>query len=500
MLDDCISEIYGIEKMTGNNLSKKTRSSKLDITAELSLNFLYLIYHVLRYFHFNIFFHNFRKPITDKADILFSSHLLNWREYVHKNGKRYEYDLMIGDVIEESKKYFNVVCIDNPPIKVSTPFRPLRETKNKFSKSDDWICIEQFVAISDIFKAFSFYIKYLFGESKTDKLHQLFSIFRDAPRYDSSKFNILLNLVVSEKIISYTKPRLLFLTCEYTPFHRILTFVSRERGIPVIALQHGVITPTHSGYIFDNKMKSVLPDITCVYGQYYYNLLTKNSAYEPEQVIITGNPRYDVLYHMGKFYFKEKFLKKYKIPSNHKIILWTTQCHGLRNSENIKNFNTVFTTMQNLKDVSLIIKQHPGEGEGYTKMIKGYLNKYKINAVMTPKESDTYEQIFVSDLMIARHSTTAMEAVALNKPVIILNLSGEPDPVDYVEEGVAVGVYKEEDLKPAIEKLLKDDSDLARNRKHYIGKYLYKIDGKATERVVDLITKVIKEGGKKNER
>ena len=136
-----------------------------------------------------------------------------------------------------------------------------------------------------------------------------------------------------------------------------------------------------------------------------------------------------------------------------------------------------------------------GEGERYTKMIKGYLNKYNLemNAVITPKSSDTYEQLFVCDLMITRHSTTAVEAVALNKSVIILNLSGEPDPVEYVKEGVALGVYKEADLKPAIEKLLKDDSELAKNRKSYIEKHLYKIDGKATERAVNLIEEMIKE-------
>lgn len=90
-------------------------------------------------------------------------------------------------------------------------------------------------------------------------------------------------------------------------------------------------------------------------------------------------------------------------------------------------------------------------------------------------------------------STTGMEAVALNKPVIVVNLTGRPDPVEYVKERVALGVYKEEDLKPAVEQLLRDDSELAKNRKKYVEKYLYKIDGKATERIINLIKEVIKE-------
>ena len=208
---------------------------------------------------------------------------------------------------------------------------------------------------------------------------------------------------------------------------------------------------------------------------------------------VTGQPRYDILYHADEVYNRERFLERYKINSDHKIVLWTTQCHGLSDEENIKNFKVIFETMQNLKDTTLIIKQHPGEGKRYTKMIRNYSEKYKTNAIITPKDSDTYEQLFVCNLMITRHSTTAMESVALNKPVVILNLSGEPDPVEYVKEGVALGVYKEEDLKPAIEKLLKDDSELARNRAKYIEKYLYKIDGKSTERVVKLIGEMIRE-------
>jgi len=92
---------------------------------------------------------------------------------------------------------------------------------------------------------------------------------------------------------------------------------------------------------------------------------------------------------------------------------------------------------------------------------------------------------------MTKTSTTAMEAVAVNKPVIILNLSGEADVVDYVEQGVALGVYKEEDLKIAVEKLLISDLELAGNREQYIRKYLYKIDGKAAERVASVIERII---------
>jgi UDP-N-acetylglucosamine 2-epimerase len=88
-------------------------------------------------------------------------------------------------------------------------------------------------------------------------------------------------------------------------------------------------------------------------------------------------------------------------------------------------------------------------------------------------------------------STTAMEAAALNKPVIALDLSGDQDTARYVSEGIAIGVYKSDDLTTAIKNLLENDSLLAKRRESYVLEHLYKIDGKASERVVDLIIKAI---------
>jgi hypothetical protein len=225
-------------------------------------------------------------------------------------------------------------------------------------------------------------------------------------------------------------------------------------------------------------------DCSFVHGDYYRKFSQFMTRFG--DVIVTGQPRYDIVHDANSVYSKESFCRRYNIKSDNKIILWDTQSHGLSNEENTKSFEAVFGAMQKLKGATLIVKQHPAEGEEYTKIMSGYIRDYEIDALITPKNSDTLEQIFVSDLMITRASTAAIEAVALNKPVIVLNLSGEPDPVEYVKEGVACGVYKRGDLEPAILKLLEEDP-LSKSRKQYIRKYLYEIDGKATERVVDII-------------
>jgi hypothetical protein len=217
----------------------------------------------------------------------------------------------------------------------------------------------------------------------------------------------------------------------------------------------------------------------------------KDKASAARKVVITGQPRYDILFNMQVLYSRKDFKERYGIKQEQKIVLWATQTHGFSHEENCDNLQAVFEAFQGLEDVTLIIKQHPAETEDHTALIKDFLDHNDVNSILTAKDSDTYEQLFACDLMITRHSTTALEAVALGKPVIILNLSKESDIVDYVSEKVAAGVYEKKKLRETILRLLDDDEELKKNREAYLDRHLFKIDGKATERVLNVIDQMI---------
>jgi len=235
----------------------------------------------------------------------------------------------------------------------------------------------------------------------------------------------------------------------------------------------------------------LMPDLFLASGEYFAEIKKRYNM--AKKVVVVGLPRYDVLFEPESIYSKAEFLRRFGIESGQKVVLWSTQCQAFSDEENSLNIRSLFSSLTRLKGVVLIVKQHPAESQRYTDLLNQHIEKYGIKAWLAPKNSDTYELLFACDLMITRHSTTAMEAVALNRPVIVLNLSGEPDPVEYVNEGVALGVYEEQDIGPAIQRLLEDDSDLAANRMVYINKYLYRIDGKATQRVVDIIDNMLDE-------
>jgi UDP-N-acetylglucosamine:LPS N-acetylglucosamine transferase len=312
------------------------------------------------------------------------------------------------------------------------------------------------------------------------------------------------HIQMARRMIEKEKPDLILLLNEYGLFERATVIAAKQLGVPTIAVQHGVIHSKHRGYMHSKSEVSPngdveapfcpIPDRTAVYGPFYKHLLTRLSAYPVESVIVTGQPRYDRMAHMKRLYSRKQFLQQHSIDLGHKVILWTTQSHGMSMEENHRYLTTVLGTIGRLDNVTLVIKQHPGEGPTYTRMIRNYIGERTVNAVMTPGNSDVYEQLFACDLLISKTSTTIIEGAALGKPVIVLNLIGGPPPIglDYVKEGVAVQASSEKELVSAIKELLADDRKLARNRKRFVKKYLYKLDGKATDRVVNLIRKTMR--------
>lgn len=300
-------------------------------------------------------------------------------------------------------------------------------------------------------------------------------------------------LETAHRLLETERPDLVVLMYEYGRFERAVVVAARLRGIPVLAIQHGVIHPTHPGYIFSPDEVSgsgsvqtpfcPLPDLTAVYGPYHKKLLTGVSAYPPEAVVVTGQPRYDLLARAEKWYDRHQTLLELHLDPAKRTVLWATQTHGLPADENMRNVETVYRALAGLENAQLVVKLHPHEDQGASL----YRRDSSYAPAIVGRDGDTLALLYACDVLITRHSTVAMEAVALDRPVVILNLSGEPDPVDYVREGVAVGVYRRGELLGALRQLLDSDAPLAGNRKRYIERNLYRVDGKATERVVEVI-------------
>jgi hypothetical protein len=208
---------------------------------------------------------------------------------------------------------------------------------------------------------------------------------------------------------------------------------------------------------------------------------------DAKEIVIVGQPRYDFLRAAHDIYDRTKILENLGMDPGKLTLLWITQSHAMSEKERRETIVAVSAAVCGLGDVQLIVKPHPDEDQDfYSAELAPLLGK---SCQIADKYSDTYSLLYASNLVITKDSTVGFEAVALDKPLIVLNLSGEPESVEYVKEGIAVGVYKEDDLLPALNRLLADDTELQKHREKFISDYLYRIDGRATERIANIVSK-----------
>lgn len=303
---------------------------------------------------------------------------------------------------------------------------------------------------------------------------------------------------VAKNMIDYENPDVIVLSKESSAFEQSIIIAAKTKGIPTLAIQHGSLMKDDFCNDFHHAVaRIVLPDIICVYGKREFDLFTQR-MYKPWEVVVTGSHKLDFLVRANnEVYEKDRIVAKYGIKKGKKIILWTTQSHGLSKIENQKNLTAVCKSIRKMPDVCLVIKQHPDENEKHRKLISEYLFYHNIDAVLPSNNADPYELLFACDVLITKYSTTAIEAIAMNKPVVIINLSGQPNLIDVVDKRVAMGVYREDDLQPVLTSILKDNMLLKRNREKYIENCLHRIDGKASERIAQSIMHCVLGIGKK---
>ena len=100
-----------------------------------------------------------------------------------------------------------------------------------------------------------------------------------------------------------------------------------------------------------------------------------------------------------------------------------------------------------------------------------------------------------SDLVICIESTVILEALALEKQVIQLNLIDKHEIFGELASKCINRVTKENELYGVIKDLLYNGTlseKLSKERKKFILEYYYKIDGNSTRRFVGLVDSEIK--------
>jgi CDP-glycerol glycerophosphotransferase (TagB/SpsB family) len=153
----------------------------------------------------------------------------------------------------------------------------------------------------------------------------------------------------------------------------------------------------------------------------------------------------------------------------------------------------MFQSIKKLSKVNLIIKTHPNETDGLAQSEAD--NSLLKNVAVIDNLDYLYDLIHLCNVAVTTfNSTSSIETVLFDKPVLIINFTGNINSIECAREGVAIEIEETEKVYESLDALLHNQdllSSLHYNRNFFIEKYAYKLDGKSTSRVSDLVESLI---------
>ena len=265
-------------------------------------------------------------------------------------------------------------------------------------------------------------------------------------------------------------------------FQHLAAAVAERSNIPTLACSAALENALPRAFL-----KHLHADKKAVTGEVIRDLYVASGVH-PGRIAVTGAANFDALFDRDKERDKHTLLA-YGVDPTKRIILFATQ--HIAFSETRRMLIGVITAVRSMRDVQLIVKVHPSED---STQYKALAREFDTVGLHVTKDMDLYALINTCDVLITKYSTTALEAMMLDKPVIVINLSGQPTPVPYAEEGAALGVYKHEDIQQAIIMAVDDEetqNKLKAGRRRFIKRWAGEPDGKAAQRIVTLVKEMI---------
>jgi hypothetical protein len=225
------------------------------------------------------------------------------------------------------------------------------------------------------------------------------------------------------------------------------------QGIPVAAVQHGMIYRRHNGYIHAARPPSLrLPQRTYVFGRWERDLLRTASVYHDDEVKVGGSARLDLV--MPDPGGRERIRAELGIGPDERLVLLSGTWGGL-----YRRFHYPIALAalvdRPLPRVHFVVKLHPGEpDEGpYRAIIEGAAaaGGFTPPPITIVQSIDLYRLLAAADAHLGIHSTVLTEAVVTRTPNLLVDGLAGADLLGYVPAGVALPVHDGAGLLAALD-------------------------------------------------
>jgi hypothetical protein len=254
----------------------------------------------------------------------------------------------------------------------------------------------------------------------------------------------------AERLLGELRPGVLYLDREGTRTKWIVA--ARRRGIPVVAIQHGMIYPGNPEYCQPTHPAAPRPDVTCVFGQAERDLLIEQGGYPADAVVVTGSPRADPRAARQPITDDERAVVRHELGVvDGARLLVVSVAHNQVMGDLYAATMIAATLGGPLPGIHIVIKVHPQDRghAGYDRLLAGLAaaGAYPVSTVTIVRDMDIYRLLRSADAHIGQYSTVLTDAVVAGTPNMIAVGHAYADPLGHVAAGVAVPVRSVDDVR-----------------------------------------------------
>ena len=316
------------------------------------------------------------------------------------------------------------------------------------------------------------------------------------------------------KTLIHFKPDLFISTHPFVEAERKLIIEAHRQKIPILA---SILSWDN---LFNKGMLPLFFDKIIVWSQIQKDrFLSFYPRYHSKQIAISGAPPFDIYRssQVNKFN-REEYLQSINIDPEGRILLYCTGPGLLfpKEPEIIAILLEIMDKENIPDDTHLLVRCHPNDDfKRYAQFMshqrvtisKSSLDKESRDTfTWIPPENEMFglmTMLKASQLCINIASTTSLDAAACGIPVINVAFDGYRKEKylhsvrrfydfshykDVVQTGAVKMVYNEQDLVKWISRYLEDPSLDQEKREKLISEQCWKLDGKASERVAEIVS------------
>jgi glycosyltransferase involved in cell wall biosynthesis len=289
-------------------------------------------------------------------------------------------------------------------------------------------------------------------------------------------------------LLRHVRPRVLSLYAESSGWGRAALAACAAEGVPSLALQHGILYPKYFSYRHPpDEADCPRPDRTAVFGEAARRFLVERGGYAAASLVLTGSPKFDQLLERVERWDRAALRRRLGLEEDEPVLLVASRYRAIRDTHHA--IGAALPALARAVDelgARCLIKPHPAEPAApYERVLRETAAR---GTSVMPPASDLLELLHAADVLVTVESLSAVEALVLGRPVVVLEMPTHLR--DLVEAGVAVGVAAGADPGPALWSVLRDPdtrAQLDEARERYLTELALGVDGRATERILNLV-------------